>query len=367
MRPKVLVFRRATALGGAEKYLLSLIAASSDHIEYLVVTNLPEFADALRSQAVNVVLTDWAAEPFGKLAKVLLYGRWPLDRWRLERIVQDFAAAGGKAVYCQSLSDKFIVTPVAVRYGLRVVWIEHGSIFGIIFGFKPLIGLYRRLSTQLVGIVCVSQAVANNIALAGVVPEKLQVIYNGTPPVKEAARWTGGPVRILTASRLTPDKGHDLLLAALGKLPDGNWQLTIAGDGPERERLMQQASSLGISDQVSFAGYRADLTGFFAESHLFCNPTINPSEGLSLATLEAMAAKLPVIVSGYGGTIETVLAGQSGIIVDPKDTEAFSRALTDLLGNQGRRETMGAAGHKLWQERFSLPIMANKTVALLTG
>ncbi len=196
---------------------------------------------------------------------------------------------------------------------------------------------------------------------------KIDVIHNGVPvdrfqrpPDPELRdRLTGGADRpiILTAARLAPQKGLDVLLRAAVHVPGG--QFVFAGEGPERPRLEAQAEKLGLDDRVLFLGRRSDVPELLAASDVFVLPSL--FEGSSLAVLEAMAAGKPVVSSAIGGTDELVVDGESGLLVPPGDVGALALALNTLLSEAELRARLGARARDRVQTCFSASTAAART------
>lgn len=137
-----------------------------------------------------------------------------------------------------------------------------------------------------------------------------------------------GPLRLLFVGRLVPVKRVDELLRAVAEI--GGVELTIVGDGPEAGALHQLATSLGLRRRVRFSGPVAhevvleELAGadvaVLASSH----------EGLPHVVIEALAVGTPVVTSAAGGTIEVIVDGENGRVVEPATAEAFSKVLAEL-------------------------------------
>jgi glycosyltransferase involved in cell wall biosynthesis len=188
---------------------------------------------------------------------------------------------------------------------------------------------------------------------------KIEVIYNGVPVERyqrprdpELRReLTGGSDRqvVLTAARLTPQKGLDVLLRAALHVPEG--QFVLAGDGPERPRLEAEAEQLGILDRVRFLGLRDDVPELLAASDVFVLPSL--FEGSSLAVLEAMAAGKPVVTSAIGGTNELIVDGESGLLVPPGDAAALALALNRVLAQPELRAELGGKARDRARSSFS--------------
>lgn len=111
--------------------------------------------------------------------------------------------------------------------------------------------------------------------------------------LSQTKKRQSGPVHLLAACRLVESKNLHWLLQLLASLKDKSWQLTIAGDGPQRVPLKTLAANLGISDRVTFLGFQDDMASVYrmADLHLF--PSLRESLGLTI--LEAMAFGVPTL------------------------------------------------------------------------
>lgn len=148
-------------------------------------------------------------------------------------------------------------------------------------------------------------------------PEKIIAIYNGVDLAhisKIAGQGSFDPKTIISAGRLVPGKGFDMLIGAMEKLP--GWKLEIAGDGPEMPRLQALIETKQLSDRVLLSGRvdRGVLLRKIAKAELFVLNTAY--ETFSFQIVEALAVGTPVIATRVGSLPELVQDGQSGILVD---------------------------------------------------
>lgn len=146
---------------------------------------------------------------------------------------------------------------------------------------------------------------------------------------------------LITMGRLVPSKGHDLLMRAFAtcaaRHPD--WELSILGEGPERDRLVALARELSIDDRVHFCGNVSPPFGLLAAADLFVFASFYEAFGMALA--EAMACGLPVISfdcpSGPG---DIVRHGEDGLLVPTGDVFALTMAMDRLMGDTALRQRM---------------------------
>jgi len=228
--------------------------------------------------------------------------------------------------------------------------------------FKPL---DRLLYSRYRQILPASEGVA--AALCRWLPElraKVQVVPNtvaAAPAALTAAGRTAlrdelgiapGEAVVLYAGRLVPEKGADVLLAALtGLTPPGPVRVLVAGDGPLRAELEGRARALTSPVQVSLLGNREDLPRLLALADLVVLPS--RWEGLPMFLLEAMAAGKAVLACAVGGIPDAVEHAASGWLVAPEDSPALGAALSHLLARPPLRARLGAGARQTFVARFS--------------
>ena len=176
--------------------------------------------------------------------------------------------------------------------------------------------------------------------------DRLALLPNPLPGAPALGADGAGRTAIgfINVARLVPQKGLDVLIAALPRLSGAAaaWPVTLVGDGPERETLQRKARDLGVSDRLRCLGFRSDPERFLAEAAVFVLPS--RFEGMPNALLEAMAAGLAVIVTDASpGPLEVVEPGVSGLVVPSDDPVALAAAMEALASDPERCRRMGAA------------------------
>ena len=165
------------------------------------------------------------------------------------------------------------------------------------------------------------------------------------PPPRYAGRYRPGPFGdyALFAGRLDPLKRCDLLVEAFRHVGPGP-RLVLVGSGPQRENLERQVDRLGLSDRVVFAGFvpEEELLDLYAGAFAVLYAPVDEDYGY--VTVEAFLSGKPVITcTDSGGTLEFVVDGESGFVVEPQ-AEAIGNAIDQLYGNRDRACEMGEAG-----------------------
>lgn len=195
----------------------------------------------------------------------------------------------------------------------------------------------------------------------------VHVIPNGIEvpnivPTGRAEVCTAGKTLVIgTSARLSPQKKLEELIAAIQlahpRLPP--YKLLIAG-GPERgsEGYAEQLKSTSVGLPIEWRGELANVRPFLAELDLFV--MISEPAGCPNASLEALAAGLPVIATDFGGVSEQIESGVSGLVVPRADASALAEAIISLAHDATLRERFGAAGLARVRERFSLERMVEE-------
>jgi len=130
-----------------------------------------------------------------------------------------------------------------------------------------------------------------------------------------------------TAGRLETVKGHDVFINAIKQLPKDTLAI-IAGQGSQMESLAQQASSLGLQDQIRFLGLVDDMPHFYQALDLFCLPS--RFEGFPLSPLESQACNTPAIVSDVGACSETICP-ETGAVFSAEDSDMLALLMKKML------------------------------------
>lgn len=196
--------------------------------------------------------------------------------------------------------------------------------------------------------------IANGIDADGFVPDRLPALVRA-----DLGLDTSDAV-VLVAARLTPQKGHDVLLAALPSLVARVPRLVclFSGEGPRGPALRAQADALGVARHCLFTGARADVAALMAAADVVALPS--RSEGMPFALLEAMALGRPVVATRVGGSVELVEDGHSGRLVPVDDAFALGDALAELLADRGRAHALGVNAARRVRTHFTLAGMVSR-------
>jgi len=172
---------------------------------------------------------------------------------------------------------------------------------------------------------------------------------------------------LVCVSRLTDNKGIEHLLAVVAEIRDSKPDIRVAivGDGPLRSTLLQQAVQLGIARNVEFQGRRNDVAQALRCVRVFV--LTSPSEGMSIAMLEAMATGLPAAVTNVGDLGDAVEEGKTGVFLGGDDPARDARVICDLLDDEETLGRMSRMARRRIVERHSVDAIARRWDRYLTG
>lgn len=178
-----------------------------------------------------------------------------------------------------------------------------------------------------------------------------------------AADSRSGEFRLVAVGRLVPRKGFDHLLAALARLP-AHVRLEVIGDGPLAEPLRALSTELGVADRVTWPGFldRAEILRRMRRADVFVLSSLH--EGLGIVVQEAMFAGLPIVATDHGGQTDLVTDGENGLLVPAGNAEAITRAVSDLMADDKRREAMGRRSRERIA-KLSMPANAEQVLGVM--
>lgn len=216
--------------------------------------------------------------------------------------------------------------------------------------------------------IAVSQAVkTSSCEYFGLRPDKIDVVYSGidtqaygpSDPYlrRELAIDATDPVMI-NVGRLHPIKNHMSLITLAERVgeEDSRTRLVVVGQGEEWKSLRAARDRSLVRDNIHLLGRRSDVRDLLQTADMYVSMT--SSEGFSIATIEAMAAGLPIVATDIPPTREAVPA-EAGVLVPVGDVEGAADAVIELLNNPERRVTMGRRARKAAVENFDVRMTAS--------
>ena len=192
-------------------------------------------------------------------------------------------------------------------------------------------------------VVTTSGTTAATLAEDFAVPaSRIGVAPPGTEP-GPPARGDGEPPLILSVGALIPRKGHDILVAALARIVDLDWQCRIVGsaarDCEHAAAIRRAVGHDGLEGRIALIGETVDVRAEMASADLFVLPTLH--EGYGMVFAEAMSQGLPIVGCAVGAVPE-VVPEEAGLLVPPGDVAALAEVLRSILSDRELRRSKAA-------------------------
>jgi phosphatidylinositol alpha-1,6-mannosyltransferase len=270
------------------------------------------------------------------------------------------------------LSGHIVVSPAAAfaKKILRVPVVQY--LYALEIGARPrLAGFALRNADRSIAISAHTKELA--LSAGGKADNVRQI-----PPGVDLPGRIGGdraerPTVLTVAQLESRYKGFDVMVRALplvrAKVPDVEW--VLVGDGPLRAEIERLLVAQRLDGVARFVGELSDdeRDRWLERAHVFAMPSrLLPGdlggEGFGIAYLEAGAHGLPVVAGNAGGTLDAVVDGRTGLLVDPFDHVAVAGAICELLGDARRAAELGRAGAERARE-FAWPRIAKEVRGVL--
>ncbi len=218
--------------------------------------------------------------------------------------------------------------------------------------------------------VAVSQGLLKNIQERGLLdPNKACVIYNGvelerynkasTSDLREELSLAKNAILVGSLGNIRPAKAYHVLIESAKGLIEKYPHLNFVIAGHKKPSLMNelqiQLEESGLQSHFHFIGFCNDTAGFLLQMDLFA--LSSSSEGFSIATIEAMAAKLPAVVTRCGGPEEIISPEKTGLMVEPNDAKALAQGITRLIESPELCNSLASQAYKHVEQNFTMQAM----------
>lgn len=242
---------------------------------------------------------------------------------------------------------------VARALGIATLSTIHGFI-GLTMRGRIYEWIQRRWLRRFDAVVAVSRPQVGLLTKAGVPAGRVHLLPNAWS--EQSSRLSGSAARqqmqipanafhIGWVGRISPEKGADVLLAALPHLADLPLIASFIGEGSERERLTAEAAAAGES-RVRWHGFLANAGRLYAGFDVFV--LSSHTEGTPIALLEAMSAGVPIVATAVGG-VPDVVSRNEALLVPPNDPAALAAAIRSVYADP----TAAAARARAAQQRLA--------------
>jgi glycosyltransferase involved in cell wall biosynthesis len=223
----------------------------------------------------------------------------------------------------------------------------------------------RWLYARTDAVVAVSAGIEARCRAAGFWPTQIHRVAGATDLTRFRPSLGGRGIRdefqigeaplVGCVARLAPSRGHDRLIEGfrrlLARIPEA--RLLLVGKGEARETLDRLVADAKLDGHVIFAGYRdRDLPEVLAALDCFALMGAGSEESCR-AVLEAMAAGCPIVAPRVGALPDTIVHGETGLLLAEDTPDAVAQALELVLSDRARARAMGAASRRRVQEVFT--------------
>lgn len=267
----------------------------------------------------------------------------------------------------------FVYGALARPRNVKLVYTEHGRLYPEIRRTKRRL-VNPWLARRCHHIVTISEATRRAMEEYDALPAKrIEVIWNGVSlpeaglidPVSRDDLGLAPEARIVgMASRMVELKNFPMALRSCAEVfrefPDV--YLVIAGDGPVRASVERQCKEMRIDHRVRLLGMRDDLDRLIPAFDIFALTSL--TEGISVTLLQAMAHRVPVVVSAVGGNTEVVQNRENGLVVPSEDSGAMADALRELLSSEKLCHELGRKAEERVRKYFSFDAMLDRYTEL---
>ncbi|MEZ9036660.1 glycosyltransferase [Vibrio cyclitrophicus] len=247
-----------------------------------------------------------------------------LGVFRLRKILSKFKPdIVHSHLYYGTVFSVFSLTTILRR--VKLVYTHHN----IILGAPSLI--YSLMNLKVHGYVGICQACSDLIL--SLTSKPVRKIYNAVDVDKfEIKPIREDFVNFILIGRLTEQKNIRLLIEAVSLIRRDNFHVSIAGEGPEKELLMENVKSLGVSNKVSFLGNVSDIAKVLGDYDVFL--LTSKWEGLPISQIESSVSGKPVIVTNVGGCAELVSDLKNGLVVNDIVPQSYSDAMKKMIDDK---------------------------------
>lgn len=368
----VLFVSSYVGLGGGETDLLALAAAIAPHYTpHLLLPYEGQLSAAWRANGWPVHITPWRG------ASVYF---WP-SVWARFPVVGRFAHIM-RQHHIRIVHSDYHSLPMAVaaarQNGIPLLWTCWG------WWFRPKIwqrGWFSRLDA----IFARSRAIKDGfLGQPPFMPaERVELVYSGVdterfhPAVDGIrVRWEAGIPQqaplVAMIARFQDVKGHDVFQAMARhvalQMPHAHFIVAgesihnVSAEDAYKRRILETAAQDPLLKRLKYIGFREDAERVIASADVVV--CASDFESYGRVNVEAMACAKPIVSTNRGGPAETVVHGETGFLVPPRDAAALAEAVIRLLRDPDLRQRMGAAGRARVLAHFSVEAMARPYLRL---
>jgi glycosyltransferase involved in cell wall biosynthesis len=238
--------------------------------------------------------------------------------------------------------------------------------------FLPLNGIKYRFMADYY--IAISKKIKEVMVKDGIAADRIFVVYSGIDLerfygatgdylIPEFSLQPDEPV-VINVAHLAEHKGQQFLVRAiphvLKQIPSARF--FIIGEGKLLGELQALSASLGITQVLTFTGFRKDVGAFYQTADLFIMSSVQ--EGLGTAMIDALALGKPVVAANAGGIPEIIKDGETGRLVEAANPQALAQGIIQMLTHKDQAQAMAQRGQALVKEQFSIEAMVENNLTV---
>ncbi len=368
---KVLItkFPFRSRIGGVEKHTFQIVEnLQNQGIDFFLLSSCSVMLSEFRKRGWRAERWWLGLAPVSAGTKLLFLFSLPfLIISAIIALVYYKIAHKVEKLYCLTITEKLIFTPIASLLGYEIIWLEHLSIDPVIA--KNIYKVFYKWWSGLVVIVAISQFVRQELENIGI--KNVKVIYHGVDPEKykkqedlfgamaerKTIDYDKNNFTIGCVARLEKVKGLEYLVKAVdlikAEIPEID--CVIVGEGSQRDNLHWLIETLNLQNKIKLVGYKDNFPDWIYNFDVFVLPSLK--ESLGVLAIEAMACGRPVIATKSGGTVEIIDNEKHGMLVEPGNPRALAEAILWLHKNPDLAVKYAEAAREKVAEKFLLSEM----------
>lgn len=363
-KTNILFLHHTCEIGGAELSLVDL-TTHLDSSKYKPIIVLPGKKDlykhlvaaGLETETLPLYWIRKTKNPFRLLAFA-----WSLAYCTI-RIVQLAKRLNIQVIHTNSITSQLYGALIRKILGLPVIW-HVRDILDLDGLNRLLLQFCGRMATR---VICISNAVKNNLVKIEIEASKVEVVYNGIDlnrmkpkAFEKRSSRKNDYLNVGIIGRISPLKGHLEFIRAARLASDQFPRIHyyIIGESfsfhsDYKEEVISLAKAVQLEDKIFFLGHKDDIENYLQMLNVLVVPSIRP-EAFGRVIIEAMSFAMPVIATRLGGPAEIVVNNETGFLVDPNSPSEIASCIVLLARDRKMRRRLGQNGLRRAEDLFTI-------------
>ena len=367
-------------VGGSGRWFLEIYSRLKNFDSIIAAGDAPGAELFDKSHVLTCIRLPIAMKSCGVLSLYSLRKYWCLFR-RISNLLKRY---NNKAIHCgRGLPEGLIAYLCMKLSGIPYLCYIHGEELPAYHSSREYRLLSKLVYSNAALIIVNSRNTQRSVVQYTGISDSIRVMHPGVDTdyfkpayknddVSRELGWENKKI-MLTVGRLQKRKGHDHVIMALAKIREHVQDVlyAIVGDGEERPYLEQVAHDCGVDDIVQFLGKVDDakMLVCYQQCDLFvlANREVDGDfEGFGMVLLEAQACGKPVVAGNSGGTVEAMLSGETGLLVDANSPDAIGGKVIALLSDEARRTVMGHRAVEWVRSNFDWNVLVHQAESIFS-